>query len=246
MKRIAVGIVSAVVGGTLLLTGGTASATRTALDVEIQDISPNPVVVPKGGEASVKIDVVASDDAKKVELSVRPLDSQARTLAAKQTKLNQQGQHWVFSVPFSEGDPTGRWRATVVATDKDGKTDTDKATFVVEVQKGKADTRFSRFDASPEPVRKGKTLWFSGRLLATDDGDWEGVKGAEVAIYHRRSGSSGWKWVAETETRWGGKFTAKTRAYKSGEFKAVFEGDDELNGTSSRPDYVRVRGYWHH
>lgn len=246
MKRFAVGLTAAVIGGTMLLTGGTASAARTALDVEIADISPNPVVVPKGGEATVKIDVIASDDAKKVELSVRPLDSQARTLAAKQSKLDQQGQHWVFSVPFTDGDPTGRWRATVVATDKDGKTDTDKATFAVEAQQGKADTRIARFDASPEPVRKGRTLWFSGRLQANEDGDWEGVKGAEVAIYFRRDGSSGWKWVADTETRWGGKFTAKTRAYKSGQFKAVYEGDDDTNGSTSAQDYVRVRGGWHH
>lgn len=244
MNRIAVGLVSAVVGGTLLLSGGTAMAAQTAVEVDLVKINPNPVVVPKGGEATVEIDAIASTDTVKVELTVRPVSDQPRTLVAKEPKLVHDGQHWVFTVPFNAGDPSGTWRATVIATDKDGKTDTDKATFGVEVKSGKLDTRIARFDAAPEPVRKGKTLYFSGRLQANDDGEWDGVKGADVAIYFRANGHSGWKWVADADTRWNGKFYAKARAWRSGHYKAVFEGDDDLNGSTSARDYVRIKRWY--
>ncbi|WP_084961019.1 hypothetical protein [Thermoactinospora rubra] len=242
MKKMAVAMVSAVAGGTLLVSGGAASATTTAPSVEITDIAPNPVVVPKGGSASVKIVVEASQDVDKVEVHVKPKDSDVQTLVARQI---QQTDKWVFSVPFSSNDPVGRWQATVVGTDKEtGKTDTDKATFVVEAAKGKLDTRFKYFSAGPSSVKKGKKIYFSGRLQVNDDG-WENLGDADVDIYYRKSGTSGWKWVASAETNDYGRFWAKTRAWKSGTFKAVFDGDDELNGSTSGYDYVRVRSGWY-
>ena len=48
MRKLAVGIISAMAGGTMLMSGGVATAsttTKAAPEVEIVDISPNPVVV---------------------------------------------------------------------------------------------------------------------------------------------------------------------------------------------------------
>lgn len=241
MKKIAVGIISAMVGGAMLLTGGTASAQR-ASSVEIKDISPNPVVVPEGGETTAYFKVDASSDVEKVTLKVRPEGNEFRTMHDK--SVTEQ-QSWRFSIPFNDEDAEGKWRAVAEAFNKDGKKIAENtAFFSVEVEdKGKADTRISRFNADPYKIRKGKSIWFSGRLQVEDDG-WEGVRGEKVDIFYRANGASGWKWVASGKTRWGGKFEAKTRAWKSGTFKAVYDGSDELNASESRTDYVRVFGGW--
>jgi hypothetical protein len=217
-----------------------ASATKHATELKIRDISPNPVVVKAGSSTTAYFDIGASSDVQKVELSVAP-EGEYRTFRAKDVK-DLEG--WRFAVAFTDNDFSGKWKATAVAFDKDNKqVATDSAFFNVDVQKGKADTRISRFEANPYKVRKGKSIYFSGRLQVDDDG-WEGVRGEKVNVYYRANGSSGWKWVASGYTKWSGKFTAKTRAYKSGTFKAVYAGDDELQGSQSRADYVRVYGGW--
>jgi hypothetical protein len=242
MRKIALGIVSAFVGGAMLVTGaGAASATKVDTELRIRSITPNPVVVEAGAETTAFIDVGASSDVKKVEVTVAPEDNGFRTMNAKDVRHLQS---WRFAVGFNENDPDGKWKATAVAFDDKGKEIAkDESFFSVEIKKGKAETRISRFSADPYKVRKGKNIYFSGRLLVDDDG-WEGVRGEKVNIYVRSNGSSGWKWVASDWTDRGGKFYAKTKAYRSGFFRAVYAGDDELEGSTSRSDYVRVFGSW--
>ncbi|MEV0389616.1 hypothetical protein [Nonomuraea sp. NPDC050643] len=240
MRKIAVGIISALVGGAMLVSGaGAASADRTDTQLRIRDITPNPVVVKAGAETTAYFNIGASSDVKKVELSVAPEEG-VHTL---RTKDIRDLEGWRFAIGFNENDPAGKWKATAVAFDSAGKEIAkDSAFFAVDVQKGKAETRISRFTADPYKVRKGKSIYFSGRLQVDDEG-WEGVRGERVNVYYRANGSSGWKWVASAKTKWGGKFYAKTRAFKSGTFRAVYNGDDELAGATSRTDYVRVYGY---
>ncbi|MEW9547458.1 hypothetical protein [Nonomuraea sp. NPDC050783] len=243
MRKIAVGFVSALVGGTMIVTGaGAASATTTKADTRlyIRSVTPNPVVVKKGEESTAYIHVRAGSDVEKVEVSVAPVDG-VRTFAAKSVKPLES---WRFSVGFTDADPAGKWKATAVAFDKAGKqVSTDDAFFSVELAKTKADTRVSRFSAEPYKVRKGRSISFSGRLQV-DDHRWEGVRGEKVNIYYRANGHSGWKWVTSTTTKWNGKFYATTKAYRSGWFRASFAGNDELNGSTSSADYVRVYGSW--
>ncbi|GAA2205979.1 hypothetical protein GCM10009850_014370 [Nonomuraea monospora] len=217
--------------------GIASAATKADTQLVIRDISPNPVVVKKGSETTAYFDVGASSDVQKVELSVAPAENNFRTLRTKDIK-DLEG--WRWAIGFNENDYAGKWKATAVAFDKDGKEIAkDDAFFSVEVEKGKLETTISRFSADPSKVRKGKSIHFSGRLLADDDG-WEGVRGEKVNIYYKASYRSGWKWVASDWTGRGGKFYAKTKAYKSGTFRAVYAGDDELEGAKSRSDYVRV------
>ncbi|WP_327087132.1 hypothetical protein OIE66_33110 [Nonomuraea sp. NBC_01738] len=242
MKKIAVGIISALVGGAMLLSGGTASAHTRTSTVEIRDISPNPVVVKAGGETTAYFKVDASSDIDKVTLKAQP-EGEYRALREKSVNASES---WRFSITFNDGDAAGKWSAIAEAYNKDGKkVAEDKAYFSVDIEKGKAETRISRFTADPYKVRKGKSIYFSGRLQVDDEG-WEGVRGERVNVYYRANGSSGWKWVASAKTKWGGKFSTKTRAWRSGTFKAVYNGNDELDGATSRADYVRVTRGWHH
>ncbi|MFC5820803.1 hypothetical protein [Nonomuraea harbinensis] len=241
MRKIAVGLVAALAGGTMLMSGGSAVAATTtkAPKVEILDVSPNPVVVKHGSETVARFKVGASSDVEKVELSVEPADSKFRTLRGKEVKPLE---NWRFSVPFTSHDPEGKWKAIATAFDKEGKRVAhDTSFFYVDVRKGwsKADTRLS-FDASPSKVRKGKPVYFSGRLLAERGDHWRAVRYEKVHVYYKANRFSGWKWVASDRTDRHGKFYAKDRAYRSGSYKAVFKGDRKLDDATSRTDYVRV------
>ncbi|MEO3790972.1 hypothetical protein ABGB14_12195 [Nonomuraea sp. B10E15] len=238
MKKITAGLISAVAGGTMLVSGaGVASATTYDTELRIRDISPNPVVVKGNSETKAFFDVGASRDVEKVVLSVEPASSKFRTM---RTKGVDDLEGWRYAIAFNKNDPEGKWKATAVAYNEDGRRiATDSAYFYVDIRKGRADTRITRFNASPYKVRKGRSIYFSGKLQA-DDHRWEGVRGERVSIYHRASGSSAWKWVDSARTGRDGKFYGKTRAYRSGSFKAVYRGDRELEPTTSRTDYVRV------
>jgi hypothetical protein len=231
-------------GGTMLMSGGVATASTTTTvkkaDIDIVDVSPNPVVVKWGGETTASFKVNATSDVEKVELSVEPLTRAPRTMVAKEVKPLED---WRFSVPFNYRDYEGKWRATAVAFDKDGKRIArDTTFFAVDVQKRrtKADTRIVGFDASPSRVFRGRTVELSGRLLVEDGRGWDTVRNANVSLYYRANGSSGWKWVDSDRTDRRGKFETDTRAFRSGSYKAVYKGDWKTDGTSSDSEYVRV------
>ncbi|WP_043616494.1 hypothetical protein [Nonomuraea candida] len=232
------------VGGAMLVSGAGAASAATKADTRlyIRDISPNPVVVQPGSETTAYFNVGAGRDVERVELSVAPASQNFRTFRAKDAK-DLEG--WRWAIGFNENDYEGKWKATAVAFDEDGKeVATDSAFFSVDIEEGKAATVISRFDAGPSKVRKGKSIYFSGTLLEKERRGWDGVRGERVHVYYQANGSSAWKWVASDYTDRRGKFYAKTKAYKSGTFRAVYNGDSELEGTKSRTDYVRVYGPW--
>ncbi|MEU8382474.1 hypothetical protein [Streptosporangium sp. NPDC048865] len=239
MKRIAIGLLSAAVSGSMLLSAGTASAERVALSVRIDNVSPNPIVVKGDDDTRVSIEV-RTTEATRVELRLRPVSDRARVQAAEEPRLLHKGDLWRFTTSFDENDFEGRWVAIADAYDKDGKKVTDEVNFSVVHEKAeKAETRVYRFSANPEKVRKGRWVYFTGRLQVDDD-RWKGVRGEEVEIYFRKRGSNTWKFVTSPDTGWKGTFRAKARAYSSGEYRAIFDGNDELSESRSRSDWVRV------
>ncbi|WP_449064903.1 hypothetical protein [Planomonospora algeriensis] len=245
-KKIAAGALATAAGASLVVTmgAGAASATAADLSVNITEVSPNPVVVRGDRDATVTIEI-RTTEAEKVELRLRPDTDAPHTLKAKEPRLVREGELWRFVTTFDESDYRGRWVAVADAYAKDGKKLTDTAGFTVKYVERwrKADTRVAGFDAGPEPVRKGRSVYFTGRLQARDGWKWRGVRGEEVEIYFRADGSGAWKYVASADTRWDGRFSAKTRAVRSGEFRAVFDGDRRLDDSSSRPDWVKVKGW---
>ncbi len=246
MKRITVGLLSAALGGSLLLSAGPASAERAALSVRIDSVNPNPVVVTDGQDTNVTVEV-RTTEAVRVELRLKPVSDQFRTQDAREPKILHDGDLWRFTTSFDSNDFEGRWLAIADAYDKDGKKVTDQVNFSVKHEKAeKAETRLASFRVNPDAVRKGRWVYFTGRLQVREDRYWEGVKGEEVAIYFRSRGSSAWKWVTSADTERRGQFYAKARAFRSGEYRAVYDGNDELGDSTSRSARVRVwGGGWH-
>ena len=104
----------------------------------------------------------------------------------------------------------------------------------------KAVTRLIKFNASPEPVKRGKYLRFRGVLQVDDDGLWEPYQG-KVRLYYKAKGSDSYTYVKSTWSNQSGKVYTKVKAWKSGRWKFVYSGDEDTHGDASRTDYVRVK-----
>ncbi|MBF8194126.1 hypothetical protein ITP53_52350 [Nonomuraea sp. K274] len=104
----------------------------------------------------------------------------------------------------------------------------------------KADTRVIKFNAYPEPIKRGRYLGLSGRLQVDDEGSWEGYSG-KVRLYFKPLGSKKWQYVKSTRSSDSGRLFTKARAWGSGHWRFVFAGDDDTYGDTSGRDYVRVR-----
>ncbi|MEU6741704.1 hypothetical protein [Streptosporangium sandarakinum] len=100
------------------------------------------------------------------------------------------------------------------------------------------DSRIVGFNASPEPVRRGRYLTFTGGLQVEHSG-WKGYR-AEVGLYFKPSGSSRWRHVKNVSTDRSGHLRTKAKAYRSGHWKFVFDGNDDFRPASSGSDHVKV------
>jgi hypothetical protein len=152
-----------------------------------------------------------------------------------------QGRFWASA----EAVTSGWWRAQYAGTP--GVNGSVSAADWVTVNQpappptaDKADTRLIKFNAYPEPIKRGKYLKFKGRLQVDDEGSWEGYSG-KVALYFRPLGSNKWEYVKSFWSSDSGGLFTKVKAWNSGHWRFVFGGDEDTYGSSSRKDYVRVK-----
>ncbi|MFD0426529.1 HtaA domain-containing protein [Streptomyces parvus] len=101
-------------------------------------------------------------------------------------------------------------------------------------------TAVSGFNASPEPVRKGRTITVKGTLRSLD-GTWKNTSGQSVSILFKADGSSKWSKLATVKTNSKGVFSKGFTAKKDGTWKAQFTATSSRLGTTSSGDRVDVR-----
>ncbi|MFH8399540.1 HtaA domain-containing protein [Streptomyces anulatus] len=129
----------------------------------------------------------------------------------------------------------GTWRARYAGT-------ADRAAAVsssdnVDV---KLRTAVSGFNASPEPVRKGRTITVKGTLRSLD-GTWKNASGQSVIILFKADGASKWSKLATVRTNGKGVFSKGFTAKKDGTWKAQFKATSSRLGTIGSGDRVDVR-----
>jgi len=132
---------------------------------------------------------------------------------------------------------SGWWRA-VYAGSHGVKGTTSEPDFV-KVAKPLAATRIVRFNASPEPVRKGRNLSVKGALQAWSAG-WSGYGDQKVTLWFKTKHGH-WRYVKTIWTDGDGGFWSRTKAKRSGWWKVVFAGNDEAAGSAGASDFVRVK-----
>ncbi|MFF5014319.1 hypothetical protein [Streptomyces sp. NPDC001165] len=102
-------------------------------------------------------------------------------------------------------------------------------------------TRITGGNASPEPVHKGRTLTYKGKLQYYSSGAWKAYGGQKVKILFRPKGSSSWYDMGNATTRSDGTFSKGSTASKDGTWVAVLLYPNSTHLVSSgREDYVDV------
>ncbi|NJP25136.1 hypothetical protein OHB01_34390 [Microbispora hainanensis] len=244
------------------------------------DVSPNVVVVSKGRSAQVTARVTTKD-VQSVDIDlwgpgVGHGGHGGNHWFGKQKsghngpKLDHTSRTW----SFDWNDRAGTYKVHVVAVGLDGKKYTTDRSFTVKRKvshaprpTGPKATRIAGFDATPEPVRKGRSLTLKGTLqVAQCWGDWyygwndfTGRRGGArfcsdsnnywnswhwlgsqtVKVYFQPSGSHKWQYVNSVKTAGDGDFATKVRAFRSGTWAVRFDGGHGLKG-SQATDYVKV------
>jgi len=253
------------------------------------DVDPNLVVLRKGRSAEVTARVTTRD--------VRSVDIDLWGPGRGGHGGDHGGDHWFgkgngpYGGPhggpkfdhasrswrFDWSDRTGVYTVHVEAIGFDGKRYAENRAFTVKREEwhaprpsGPKATRIAGFDATPEPVRKGRKLTLKGTLqVARCWGDWwysgwndfSGHRGGghcvdgrtywhdwyrlgwqDLKVYFLPSGSHRWQYVGSVKTDRDGDFATKVRAWRSGTWAVRFDGTYRLKG-SQATDYVKV---WRH
>ncbi|MFE4666219.1 DUF5707 domain-containing protein [Streptomyces sp. NPDC056716] len=99
-------------------------------------------------------------------------------------------------------------------------------------------------DATPEPVRWGRTLTVTG---AVHHADWAtgtqagAAAGEPVKLQFRKAGRGDFKTVQTVQTGADGTLSTTVRAVQDGTYRWSYAGTDTAAGTVSEGDYVDVR-----
>ncbi|RCG29696.1 hypothetical protein DQ384_19135 [Sphaerisporangium album] len=248
------------------------TAPDDAVSIESIKVTPDPVVIRGHDDVAVTatVQTVGAEDVKfDFEPTGRGGQPDCNPCPGAAKSSSGDWKTWEKTIVLDRRDPDGDWVVYVEATGKDGKAVKAKAYFSVKhvaakpPYRGPRATRIEGFDASPEPVKKGRKLTLDGKLSAArchNDWWWDGnvfVVGGdrcrddyrwsswrwlgwqEIKVYFHPAHGGKWQYVDTIETNPDGTFYTKIPAYWSGTWKVVFEGSRGLYG-SSASDYVKV------
>ncbi|MFG2935880.1 hypothetical protein [Streptomyces sp. NPDC048282] len=133
----------------------------------------------------------------------------------------------------------GTWKVLAEAQDTtDDWTDADVA----------GTARIKRYakvtvNASPEPVKKGRTVTVTGKLTRADwvNGTYKGYQGQPVKLQFRKKGSTTYTTLKTVTTGSGGTLRTTTKAKTDGYFRYVFTGSATTGPATAAGDFVDVR-----
>ncbi|MFD5556867.1 calcium-binding protein [Streptomyces sp. NPDC127068] len=132
----------------------------------------------------------------------------------------------------------GRWNLFVFAEDRTGKkTENHKVTTHLVKRAAKATAK-----ASPDPVKKGKTLTVAGSLTRAnwDTRKYAGFAGQSVKLQFKKKGAEAWTTVKTVSADSRGKVEATTKASADGSYRFTYGGSTTTGSASSKADAVDV------
>ena len=155
-------------------------------------------------------------------------------------RTDQQG---LFKIP-AKVTADGQWQAVYTgSSDNESRFTPD---LTVAGPAAKVDVRYrtavSSFNASPEPVSKGRPLTVTGVVKRSLDGStWKTWSGQVVYVYFKARGATSWSYAGTVKSDAYGKFRRSFTASKDGTWKAVYKGNADYLRADSATDYVDVR-----
>ena len=133
----------------------------------------------------------------------------------------------------------GTWKVWVGAAAKDGDYVIREAYKTAKVQRASKLT----VNASPEPVKKGKTITVTGKLTRAnwDRGTYNGYSTQPVKLQFRKKSSSTYTTVKTIKTSSTGDLKTTVTATQDGYFRYSFAGTTTTPAVSAAGDFVDVR-----
>ncbi|MYT77479.1 hypothetical protein YW3DRAFT_06465 [Streptomyces sp. MnatMP-M77] len=111
-----------------------------------------------------------------------------------------------------------------------------------------AKTRVQRFskltvNASPEPVKKGKTITVTGKLTRAnwDTGTYKGYSGQAVKLQFKKKGAKSYTTVKTVKTSSTGALKTTVKASADGYWRYSFAGTSTTPAVSAAGDYLDVK-----
>jgi hypothetical protein len=101
-------------------------------------------------------------------------------------------------------------------------------------------TAISGFNASPEPIKKGRHLTVAG-TLKRDTTSWTAFSGQSVKIYFAADGARTWTYEGTAKTSSTGHFSRVFTASKDGTWRATYAGSATYLAVTGSGDHVDVR-----
>ncbi|MFF3375145.1 hypothetical protein ACFYXF_19625 [Streptomyces sp. NPDC002680] len=145
------------------------------------------------------------------------------------------------AVDFKDGNGTaGPWKLFLGAYDLYANASVDD-----DVAKGGSIKRAAKLtvNATPEPVKKGKTITVTGKLTRADwsTGKTPGYATQPVKLQFRKKGSSAWTTLKTVKTSRTGALSTTTKAGVDGDYRFVFAGTFTTGAATSPGDFIDVK-----
>ncbi|MFJ9330855.1 hypothetical protein ACIRPN_29620 [Streptomyces sp. NPDC101230] len=133
----------------------------------------------------------------------------------------------------------GTWKTAARLYLPGGAQDTDDQKLPLQVKRA---TRVT-VNASPEPVRQGKTITVTGRVTRAnwDTHTYQGYAGRTVSLQFKAAGSSSYSTVKKVKSGKTGALKTTVKATGSGTWRWTYYGNTTSGAKSSPGDHVAVR-----
>ncbi|MFC4505853.1 MULTISPECIES: hypothetical protein [Streptomyces] len=134
----------------------------------------------------------------------------------------------------------GTWKIAAIAV--------DTTTFGFTTQGNLGTTKVQRqskltTDATPEPVKKGKTITVTGKLSRAnwDTYKFAGYSTQPVKLQFKKTGATAWSTVKTIKTSSTGALKTTVKASADGYFRYVFAGTTTTPAVNSAADFIDVK-----
>ncbi|GAA3447893.1 hypothetical protein [Planomonospora venezuelensis] len=239
VKRIRVAVVAAAGCATLVAGPVTAaSAGATAPAVTAVSVNPSPVVVTGGETVKVAFTAETSDTATQVVgWMTPPVGARTQFNLVKTDDLGAGKARWKYTKDVDRQFAPGRWNFTA-AVDSGGSGGRTEAFTVKQVYQ----TDFDDIAARPSAVREGERITLGGVLRQNTASGWGALAGVKVHLAFRPLGGSYTRLPVSDGTDSKGRFELTARAFKTGHWRAEYDGSATALSAKSETDRVDVRG----
>ncbi|WOX15285.1 hypothetical protein [Streptomyces sp. N50] len=140
---------------------------------------------------------------------------------------------------FDHNGLAGAWKVLA------GAQDTDDNWTEIDVAGTANVKRYANLtvNASPEPVKKGRTITVTGKLTRAnwESGTYTGYQGRTVHLQFRKKGSSVYTALKSVTSGVGGSLRTTTKAKTDGYYRFVFTGTPTTGPSTATGDFVDVR-----